>query len=172
MEEDDCVTNCELATVFGCQQEQQQWRSPAKSNEPSLSLFPLDQTSPLGLTLRKSHSLLDLIQTKLSEGNTETSETVNNVNNKTGERNHVASQAISDKTKASNFPALVLKIGTWECISRYEGDLVVKCLFAKRKFVWEVLEGGLKSKIEIHWSEIIAMKANCPDSGSSTLEIE
>ncbi|GLJ18982.1 hypothetical protein SUGI_0339350 [Cryptomeria japonica] len=165
-EDEDCPSNCKRAKMEECQQEQ--W-SPTRSNEPTLLVFPLDQPSPLGLTLRKSHSLINLIQTKLSEGDTESSETANN---KTGEGNEVASQAISDKTKASNFPALALKIGTWECISRYEGDLIVKCLFAKHKFVWEVLEGGLKFKIEIHWSEITAMNASCPDSGPSTLEIE
>jgi len=31
--------------------------------------------------------------------------------------------------------------------------LVAKCYFAKRKLVWEVLEGELKSKMEIQWSE-------------------
>lgn len=38
-------------------------------------------------------------------------------------------------------------------VSRYEGDLVAKCYFAKHKLVWEVLDGGLKSKIEIQWSD-------------------
>ncbi|PNX98201.1 hypothetical protein L195_g021443, partial [Trifolium pratense] len=30
--------------------------------------------------------------------------------------------------------------------SRYEGDLVAKCYFAKHKLVWEVLDSGLKHK--------------------------
>ena len=62
---------------------------------------------------------------------------------------------------------------TW-CLqykSRYEGDLVAKCYFAKHKLVWEVLEGGLKSKIEIQWSDIMALKANCPDNGPGTLNV-
>lgn len=37
--------------------------------------------------------------------------------------------------------------GQW--VSRYEADLVAKCYFAKHKLVWEVLDGGLKSKIEM-----------------------
>ncbi|KAG6521444.1 hypothetical protein ZIOFF_018563 [Zingiber officinale] len=45
------------------------------------------------------------------------------------------------------------------CMSRYEGDLVAKCYFTKRKLVWEVLEGGLKSKTEFHLSDITAIKA-------------
>lgn len=48
---------------------------------------------------------------------------------------------------------------------------MAKCYFAKHKLVWEVLEGGLKSKIEIQWSDIMALKANCPDDGLSTLKV-
>lgn len=55
--------------------------------------------------------------------------------------------------------------------SRYEGELVAKCYFAKHKLVWEVLEGGLKSKIEIQWSDIMALKANCPDKAPGTLTV-
>lgn len=47
-----------------------------------------------------------------------------------------------------------------------------KCYYAKRKLVWEVLENGLKSKIEIQWSDISAMKASCPENLPGTLEIE
>ncbi|KAJ0262971.1 ATP-dependent DNA helicase [Hirschfeldia incana] len=76
-----------------------------------------------------------------------------------------------EKLKASNFPASVLKIGKWEYKSRYEGDLVAKCYFAKHKLVWEVLEQGLKSKIEIQWSDIVGLKANCPEDGPGTLTL-
>ncbi|XWS19174.1 hypothetical protein CRYUN_Cryun32bG0109200 [Craigia yunnanensis] len=55
--------------------------------------------------------------------------------------------------------------------SRYEGDLVAKCYFAKHKLVWEVLDGGLKNKIEIQWSDIVAMKANNPDDGPGSLDV-
>lgn len=55
--------------------------------------------------------------------------------------------------------------------SRYEGDLVAKCYFAKHKLVWEVLEGGLKSKIEIQWSDIMALKAVYCDDGPDSLTV-
>ena len=55
--------------------------------------------------------------------------------------------------------------------SRYEGDLVAKCYFAKHKLVWEVLDGCLKNKIEIPWSDIMALKANYPEDGPGTLEV-
>lgn len=48
---------------------------------------------------------------------------------------------------------------------------MAKCYFAKHKLVWEILEGGLKSKIEIQWSDIMALKAHCPDNGPGTLNV-
>ncbi|KAJ9567923.1 hypothetical protein OSB04_003889 [Centaurea solstitialis] len=134
--------------------------SPAQFN-------PLDEPSPLGLRLRKSPSLLDLIQMRLSEGNASSKI---GADNKKGNK-ITASSAATDKLKASNFPASLLKIGAWEYKSRYEGDLVAKCYFAKHKLVWEVLDGGLKNKIEIQWSDIMALKATYPDDGPGTLDV-
>lgn len=48
---------------------------------------------------------------------------------------------------------------------------MAKCYFAKRKLVWEVLDGGLKNKIEIQWSHIVAIKADFPDDGPETLDV-
>ncbi|CAN1328723.1 hypothetical protein LINPERPRIM_LOCUS34492 [Linum perenne] len=123
---------------------------------------PLDEPSPLGLRLRKSPSLLDLIQMKLSQRE----------NPRSGAKKESKGGSGSiDKLKASNFPGSVLRIGSWEYTARYEGELVAKCYFAKHKLVWEVLEGGLKSKIEIQWSDIMGLKANCPDEGPGTLNV-
>lgn len=139
------------------------------SKRPKLDLSnqgynPLEEPSPLGLKLKKSPSFLDLIQMKLSQ---EKSAPLA----KTLPRKEKGSSANADKLKASNFPASLLKIGTWEYKSRYEGDLVAKCYFAKHKLVWEVLDGGLKNKIEIQWSDIMAIKANYPDDGLETLDV-
>ncbi|KAG6495965.1 hypothetical protein ZIOFF_043802 [Zingiber officinale] len=77
-----------------------------------------------------------------------------------GEQSDFSTSSSSlSKIKALNFPSSLLMIGTWECVSRYEGDLVAKCYLAKHKLVWEVLEGGFKSKIEFYWSDITAIKA-------------
>lgn len=170
---------------------------------PPSQYNPLDEPSPLGLRLKKSPSLLDLIQMTLAKGNA--SKIGNNVKK---EHKGGAASGSTDKLKASNFPASFLRIGTWEvllrlvsnnlyawnvmvnsplilccqpdiqCIlnelqykSRYEGDLVGKCYFAKHKLVWEVLDGGLKNKIEIQWSDIVALKANYPDDGPGTLDV-
>ncbi|KAJ8747543.1 hypothetical protein K2173_013078 [Erythroxylum novogranatense] len=76
------------------------------------------------------------------------------------------------RMKASNFTAALIRIGSWERVSRNEGDLVAKCYFAKRKLVWEILEGRLKRKIEIQWNNIIAIQANIQDEKPAVLEIE
>ena len=56
--------------------------------------------------------------------------------------------------------------------SRYEGDLVAKCYFKKRKLVWEALDGNLKTKIEFLWSKILAIKqTDCHASQTRILEI-
>ncbi|KAK8604847.1 hypothetical protein V6N13_082315 [Hibiscus sabdariffa] len=146
----------------------QQWNSDANAFPiPPAQYNPLDEPSPLGLKLRKSPSLLDLIQMRLSQS--QSSASAEN-SNSGGKRESKAASA-TDKLKASNFPASILRIGHWEYKSRYEGDLVAKCYFAKHKLVWEVLEGGLKSKIEIQWSDIMALKGNCPDDGPGTLNV-
>ncbi|KAJ0233323.1 hypothetical protein HA466_0282930 [Hirschfeldia incana] len=121
-----------------------------------------DEPSPLGLRLRKSPSLQDLIQMRLSQS----------VKKET-KANASSSPLVGtvEKLKASNFPATLLRIGQWEYKSRYEGDLVAKCYFAKHKLVWEVLEQGLKSKLEIQWSDIMGLKASFPEDEPGTLTI-
>lgn len=134
---------------------------------PSSMYNPLEEPSPLGLRLRKSPSLLDLIQMKLSQDSTTAKLATLSKKNHKGN----AISGAPDKLKASNFPASILKIGTWQYKSRYEGDLVAKCYFAKHKLVWEVLDGSLKNKIEIQWSDIVALKANYPDDEPGTLDV-
>ncbi|GMI94711.1 hypothetical protein like AT4G30780 [Hibiscus trionum] len=150
----------------------QQWNSDANAFPiPPAQYNPLDEPSPLGLKLRKSPSLLDLIQMRLSQSQSSGSAAEAENPNSGVKKESKAAAAATDKLKASNFPASILRIGHWEYKSRYEGDLVAKCYFAKHKLVWEVLEGGLKSKIEIQWSDIMALKANCPDDGPGTLNV-
>ncbi|XP_057767763.1 uncharacterized protein LOC130988032 isoform X2 [Salvia miltiorrhiza] len=134
---------------------------------PPSQYNPLDEPSPLGLRLRKSPSLLELIQMKLSHSSVPK---VGSQSNSKKESSR-AGGASGDKLKASNFPGSVLRIGTWEYKSRYEGDLVAKCYFAKHKLVWEVLDGGLKNKIEIQWSDIMALKANYNDDAPGSLDV-
>ncbi|KAK3131807.1 hypothetical protein QOZ80_6AG0511720 [Eleusine coracana subsp. coracana] len=154
----------------------------AKAAQPTPSTTPpqqdmyhnvLDEPSPLGLRLKKSPSLLDLIQMRLSQASSAGQSSMENEGSEPSKKKDIKSSApaAGERLKASNFPASILRIGTWEYISRYEGDLVAKCYFAKHKLVWEVLEGGLKSKIEIQWSDITALKAICPENGQGTLDV-
>ncbi|XP_073118084.1 uncharacterized protein [Elaeis guineensis] len=85
---------------------------------------------------------------------------------------HPPSQAIR-KMKPSKFHAPTrLRIGAWEHVSRHEGDLEAKCYFARQKLIWEFLESGLKSKIEIPWSHIKGLKVTYPETGDGTLDIK
>ncbi|KAB2611574.1 hypothetical protein D8674_019606 [Pyrus ussuriensis x Pyrus communis] len=141
--------------------------SPQMPGDVDASVYhPLDEPSPLGLQLKKSPSFLDLIQMKLSQQKSDKLATL-------GKRSHKGAAASSapDKLKAMNFPASLLRIGSWEYKSRYEGDLVAKCYFAKHKLVWEVLDGSLKNKMEIQWSDVVAIKANYPDDGPGSLDV-
>lgn len=65
---------------------------------------PLNEPSPLGLRLKKSHSLLDLIHMGFSEQH----------DSKKKDQKAATATADDSKLKASNFPMIVLKIGTWE----------------------------------------------------------
>lgn len=84
---------------------------------PPSQYNPLDEPSPLGLRLRKSPSLLDLIQMKLSQstaapGDVAECESFNSSIRK--ENKGTAIPGSTDKLKASNFPASLLRIGGWE----------------------------------------------------------
>jgi len=97
----------------------QQWGADAGMAPPqSVQCTLLEEPSPLGLRLRKSPSLLDLIQMRLSQGNSSTASCfTSNRDFESGKKKDLKSTAISgttDKLKASNFPASLLKIGSWE----------------------------------------------------------
>jgi hypothetical protein len=81
----------------------------------------LDEPSPLGLRLRKSPSLLDLIQMKLAQANE-----VNSDSSKKKEAKSSAVSSSNERLKASNFPANVLRIGNWEVRLLKRGLLLEK----------------------------------------------
>ncbi|KAM7474295.1 hypothetical protein LguiB_021538 [Lonicera macranthoides] len=140
----------------------------------------IEVKGPLGLKLKKTPSFVCLIEQKLSEANKNKRKrnegSQNPSSSSKAKMDNFASQSmsekLSEKLKASNFPALALKIGSWERLSSHEGDLTAKCYYAKRKFVWEVLEGALKSKIEMQWSDIAGIRAVIRDNENGLLEIE
>lgn len=126
------------------------------------------ELSPLGLMLRKSTSLVDLIQKQLAQNEETVSQCIDeDLNLESG-----SLAPDKDKLKAANFPASMLQIGTWERNSRYDGDLVAKCYYAKRKLVWELLDSGLKSKMEFQWADISALKSVFLEGQPAILDIE
>ena len=57
-------------------------------------------------------------------------------------------------------------------MAKHDEDLVAKCYFAKKKLVWEILEGPLKSKIEIQWENIIGMRVVLERNQPGIFEVE
>lgn len=93
--------------------QQQRGSGPATCAVPPLVYDPLDEPSPLGLHLRKSPSLLDLIQMRLTQQKAVKLSTLGKKNQK-----GAAASGAADKLKAMNFPASLLRIGTWEVWTR------------------------------------------------------
>lgn len=75
----------------------------------------IDEPSPLGLSLRKSPSLQDLIQMRLSQSVKK--ETIANASSSSSSPSLVGTV---EKLKASNFPATLLRIGQWEVSFAFE----------------------------------------------------
>ncbi|XBH95307.1 hypothetical protein VPH35_085885 [Triticum aestivum] len=124
---------------------------------------------PLGLNLDKAPSALELIQNKLALGSKVTRKEAPCAT-------HIKPTAVqgmkpSKKLRAPSFHASILRIGDWELKSRYKGDLVAKFYFVKSKVVWEMINEGLKRKIEIKWSDISALRITCPKHLPGVLDI-
>ncbi|XP_050382136.1 uncharacterized protein LOC126799062 isoform X2 [Argentina anserina] len=135
--------------------------TPIDSNEKAQLAQTLLSLPPLGLSLGKTPSFLDLKETMPRKRKIKRAVEVN-----------VQSMSEKEKLKASNFCASLLRIGSWQRVTQHEGDLVAKCYYAKRKLVWEILDNGLKSKIEVQWSDIIAIRAVIEENQPGILELE
>lgn len=98
---------------------------------PSSQYNPLEEPSPLGLRLRKSPSLLELIQMRLSQDKPSNLGPAPIDDSKSREKGSTKGNALgaSDKLKASNFPASFLKIGCWEVNSFSFSFLVTRYCF-------------------------------------------
>ncbi|KAL4606463.1 hypothetical protein ACB092_09G105000 [Castanea dentata] len=80
---------------------------------------------------------------------------------------------VSKKLKALNFRASLLKIGMWEEVAEQVEGLIVRCYFAKERLAWEISrKKSVKKKIEIKWSDILAIRAKIMEDGAGVLEIE
>ncbi|WOK97077.1 hypothetical protein Cni_G05785 [Canna indica] len=127
----------------------------------------LKRPDMFGLRLTKTNSLIDSVHAILCEATpSDAPPAARDVSCEVGRGRESNS---SSKLKATNFFASLLKIGDWKFVPRFN-DLMAKCYFAKHKLVWEILQDGLKSKMEIPWSHITAIKATFSGSGG-TLDI-
>ncbi|XVE89565.1 hypothetical protein DITRI_Ditri20bG0006200 [Diplodiscus trichospermus] len=142
---------------------------------PEVNLIQAFQTLPnLGLRLSRTPSFLNKLDQLVQGQNSNGGDQLNNNYGYATDRAKSKDTNLQNvnKMKAENFSILLLRIGTWQRISKNEGDLVAKCYFAKRKLVWEFLENGLKKKIEIQWSDILSFKAVMQEDKPGILEIE
>eukprot|EP00192_Tetraselmis_astigmatica_P008344 CAMPEP_0117670868 /NCGR_PEP_ID=MMETSP0804-20121206/13011_1 /TAXON_ID=1074897 /ORGANISM="Tetraselmis astigmatica, Strain CCMP880" /LENGTH=635 /DNA_ID=CAMNT_0005479253 /DNA_START=203 /DNA_END=2110 /DNA_ORIENTATION=- len=76
------------------------------------------------------------------------------------------------RIKASNMFAHSLEIGSWQVHSKQLADLSVKFYYAKKKVIWEVLEGSRKKKIEFLWSSISSMRMDLKGDDFDAWEVE
>uniref|UniRef100_A0ACD5YVG4 Uncharacterized protein n=1 Tax=Avena sativa TaxID=4498 RepID=A0ACD5YVG4_AVESA len=149
-------------------------QSPPPHQHQDMYGHVIVEPPPLGLQLRKSDSFLDLIQKILSKPKSDAAQsTMDNIISKPPMKKYAKSRSVAagERLKASNFTAKYLKIGNWEYTPQHEGDLMAKCYYAKHKLVWEVLDAGLKSKIELQWSSITSLKATYLEDGEGTLDL-
>ncbi|GLT94827.1 hypothetical protein SLE2022_125460 [Rubroshorea leprosula] len=129
-------------------------------------------TPPSGLKLAITSQLLDRVNTALSVEHDNNHSAPANVNCASTSRSYSAPQLPPEKLKATNFQAKALLIGSWRRVAEVPNDLVVKIYFAKRKLIWEIMEDGLKNKIEIEWADILALRAYSEDDGTEVLQVE
>ncbi|KAF2307304.1 hypothetical protein GH714_026197 [Hevea brasiliensis] len=140
--------------------------TPKQSIEQAQIADALLSLCPFGLKLNFTPSFIDSVGKNLNH-----STSAANAYRHRSKVDDFGSQQFSDKMKANNFSISLIRIGNWERKSKHEGDLVGKCYYAKKKLVWEFLERGLKSKIEIQWNDIIAMRVLTQEKQPGTLEL-
>ncbi|KAL1551631.1 hypothetical protein AAHA92_19449 [Salvia divinorum] len=107
---------------------------------------------PLDLPLKRTDTLLNLLQSKSSKA----ADNVDNV----------------DISPPSYFPITTFTVGNWKRESSRQGDLTAKFLYGKKMVVWEFLDGPLKSKMEVSWSDITAIEAVANPNQPGFLRVE
>ncbi|KAL9668055.1 hypothetical protein QQ045_002429 [Rhodiola kirilowii] len=133
---------------------------------------PVHYNPPLGLKLEITPSLLELIG--MDRGRDKTGKP--GASSETSTSDHTERISFVSETaevfhKVSYIPVSLLKIGNWEYQSRNVGDLLGKFFFNKHALVWEVLDAGMMHRIEIKWTDVRGLKADCPESGHSCLTV-
>ncbi|PON57607.1 hypothetical protein TorRG33x02_293360 [Trema orientale] len=131
------------------------------------------RTPPLGLQLEvNNRSFLDKLNRRLYRQRTTKQPLTDQTNHNATVVNSTSPTATQIGKKASHLDVSFIEIGSWKRAAQYSGDLVAKCYFAKKRLVWEILEMGLKSKIEIHWNHIVGMRVALEENWPGIFEIE
>ncbi|KAK8712445.1 hypothetical protein V6N13_147685 [Hibiscus sabdariffa] len=145
---------------------------------PQVNLAEAMENLPdLGLKLSKTSALLKKVGKLLSQKGTRIN---GEEQGNSSSFSHASAEGTSTETdtqpekklKAHSMNISLLRIGSWQMVSRNDGDLVAKFYFAKKKLVWEHLEKGLKKKIEFQWSDILSLRAVLNQGPSAILELE
>ncbi|KAL1551560.1 hypothetical protein AAHA92_19384 [Salvia divinorum] len=84
----------------------------------------------------------------------------------------VKSRRDKDKMKASHFPLTTFIVGNLKRRSTHIGNLTAKIYYARKKLVWEFLDGPLKTKMEVSWSDITAIEARMNPNRHGCLRIQ
>ncbi|KAG6773116.1 hypothetical protein POTOM_020370 [Populus tomentosa] len=140
--------------------------TPKKCYEQNEMARKLMQLNPLGLQFSLPPTWMDSIT------NPHHVRTIEASSGQSMDSSDFGQKSMSSRLKASNFAASFIKIGDWQIASKNEGDLMAKCYFIKKKLVWEFLQGRLKYKIEIQWSDISGINAVTEKNQPGILQIE
>ncbi|PON35448.1 hypothetical protein TorRG33x02_351320 [Trema orientale] len=142
-------------------------QTPIKSKQQKERIEKLLWTTSLGLKHNvNNQSLLGKLNKRLylqrtpNHGQFQNDQQTNNHN------------TTDSNNKASHVDASFIRIGSWKRAAQNSKDLVAKIYFGKRRLVWEILERGLKSKIEIQWEHIVGMRVFLEENGSVIFEVE
>ncbi|PON48210.1 hypothetical protein PanWU01x14_238600 [Parasponia andersonii] len=148
-------------------------QTPIKSKKQTEIIKKLLRTPPLGLELDVNNwSFLEELNRRLYCQRTTKQPLTNRTNHNATVVNSTSPTATQIDKKATHLYASFIEIGSWKRAAQHSEDLVAKCYFAKKRLVWEILEMGLKSKIEIHWNHIVGMRVALEENWPGIFEIE
>lgn len=71
-----------------------------------------------------------------------------------------------------NLPILMCKVGQWQKVSTFCGDLISRFHFAEKKFSWEVFFATLIYKVEFPFSDVTGLGLHVLEDGTSLFTIE
>jgi len=83
-----------------------------------------------------------------------------------------SAEEIFEKTKISNVPLMLVRLGSWKHQAHFCGELVASFNFHAKMLTWEIFLPPLIYKVEVPFSSICGLGFASPPEGSSILIIE